>query len=65
MLNQGLTIGNLQAARATQYLDLLWGHSVHCGMSDGARAKYESDKEKLSQLVGKQVKISLSIEEVS
>ncbi len=61
--NQTLTLENLDIARATQYFDLLWGHAVNVDMSS-VTAEYEEDRSVLVGLLNKQVKITLSIEEV-
>ena len=61
--DQFVTISALDITRATQYLDLLWAHNVHMDMSY-AHDSYEEDRKEMSSLVGKPVKISLSIEEI-
>lgn len=63
LFQQELCMEHLSPARATQYLDLMWGHTVLCDMS-AAHESYEEDKKALRGFVGKSVRISLSIEEV-
>ncbi len=61
MFKETLELLELNPQRATQFLDLMWGHSTQVDMSNAADT-YESNRKLLNTAIGKRVRICLSLE---
>lgn len=61
MFKETLELLELNPQRATQFLDLMWGHNTQVDMSSAADT-YESNRKLLNTAIGKRVRICLSLE---
>ncbi len=61
MFKVTLELLELNPQRATQFLDLMWGHNTQVDMSNAADT-YESNRKLLNTAIGKRVRICLSLE---